>query len=94
MEENEYLKDKVMGHFSQIAQTYGEEVFTLFEPVMDSFDHKLDDIFQGNKYLLPHMVCGLINGSFNWSREVREQLFVKCLPYYQKGWETNDPKLY
>jgi len=61
---------------------------------MERFNHKVDDILKGNKYLLPHLVTGLIHGSYNWPKNVREQLYDLCLPYYQKGWEVNDQKLY
>ena len=89
-----YLNEKVIELFSTIALIYGQEVFTLFSPVMKQFNHKVDDILKGNKYLLPHLVTGLIHGSYNWPKETREQLYKFCIPYYKTGFEVNDQKLY
>ena len=84
----------MMELFSVIAQVYGPACFEFFEPLMDKFDHKVDEIIKENKYLLPHLVTGLIHGSYNWPKETREKLYTKCLPYFQKGWEVSDKKLY
>jgi len=47
-----------------------------------------------NKYLLPHLITGLIKGSYNWSEKKREELYELCLPYFLKGFEVKNNATY
>jgi len=53
--------------FQNLAIIYGEKVFEIFSPYFEKLNHKSSIVIKDNKFLLPHMLAGLIYGSYLWS---------------------------
>ena len=59
----------LLGLFEQFALNFGKEVLEIFLPMFEKFDHGKEKVLKENKFLLPHMIAGLIRGSYLWPKE-------------------------